>query len=89
MSLEVALHTIFKDTSNICQKPQKDKILHSKCPHYFGYLSERNEDTNIPEECLICSKAVKCIVVPSHSLNADLHVRAIKENENRSLAQFI
>lgn len=33
-----------------------------KCPHHFGYLSQRSSEEEIPEECLACEKVVKCIV---------------------------
>jgi hypothetical protein len=36
---------------------EKDK---TKCPHYFGYLSELPEDRPIPEECLLCPKLLEC-----------------------------
>ena len=92
MSPETVVHSLFEqEVVSISGKPlepEKEKELDPKCPHYFGYLSEQGRDSNFPEECLVCPRAVKCIVVPSASLNADLYVKAIKENETRELAQF-
>lgn len=33
-----------------------------KCPHYLGYLKERPKGTTIPNECLTCPEAVKCLL---------------------------
>jgi len=33
-----------------------------KCPHHFGYLSQRSKSENIPEECMICEKIVQCML---------------------------
>ena len=48
--------------------PQKTAISadhvnqrNSDCPHRFGYLSARREK-NVPEECVGCSRLVKCLL---------------------------
>lgn len=33
-----------------------------KCPHYFGYLSQRSKSESIPEECMMCEKIVQCML---------------------------
>lgn len=33
-----------------------------KCPHHFGYLSQRSKNESIPEECMICEKIVQCML---------------------------
>lgn len=32
------------------------------CPQFLGYLKGRPRDTPIPDECLTCSEAVKCML---------------------------
>lgn len=33
-----------------------------KCQHQLGYLSKRSPKEKIPEECMICSKIVECML---------------------------
>ncbi len=33
----------------------------ASCAHHFGYLSERGNKENIPDECMICQNIVKCM----------------------------
>ena len=92
MSLDEASQRLFKNntgsTSNKRLETKKDEKMSFKCLHYFGYLSKKSRESNFPEECLVCPKAVKCIFVPSVSLNADLHMKSIRENEIREFAQL-
>lgn len=37
---------------------EKDPI---ECLHHFGYLANREKNTPIPQECINCPKALKCI----------------------------
>jgi hypothetical protein len=37
----------------------------SACSRHFGYLANRPKDAPIPQECLICSKIVNCMLKPS------------------------
>jgi hypothetical protein len=32
------------------------------CPYYFGYLSSRPEDSDIPQECMLCQRLGNCMV---------------------------
>jgi len=34
----------------------------SGCLHHFGYLANRPQNAPIPQECLICSKIVECML---------------------------
>ncbi len=34
----------------------------AKCSHYFGYLREHPKYIPIPDECLTCPKATKCLL---------------------------
>jgi|Deesub1362B_J571_1020462.scaffolds.fasta_scaffold04167_4 hypothetical protein len=40
-------------------KPQK---MMEGCSHYLGYLKERPKNTPIPEECLLCTEMVQCLL---------------------------
>lgn len=35
------------------------------CKHYFGYLKDQGEHTQIPDECAVCPKAMLCFVKKS------------------------
>lgn len=41
---------------------QPPSLKEHKCPHYFGYLSQRSGKEKIPEECMMCEKIVKCML---------------------------
>jgi hypothetical protein len=38
----------------------KNQIDQQKCRYHFGYLAEIPSDFLIPEECITCSKVIKC-----------------------------
>jgi len=40
-----------------------------RCPHDFGYLSQRPRGTEIPEECMMCDKIMDCILFKLHEDN--------------------
>ncbi len=40
----------------------KEENNQTICLHYFGYLSKLPKKSSIPEDCLLCSKVVECIV---------------------------
>jgi len=44
--------------------PKKEAKELSQCPHDFGYLAKRPKNSPIPQECLVCSKTVECILQP-------------------------
>jgi hypothetical protein len=56
--LETVKDAIFDLKSN----ELKNKIDLQNCSHYFGYLAKLPDDSSIPEECLLCSKVVECIM---------------------------
>jgi hypothetical protein len=37
----------------------------SACLRHFGYLANRPENAPIPQECLVCSRIVDCMLKPS------------------------
>jgi len=47
--------------------PEKEGKSPSGCPHHFGYLASRAKDAPIPQECLICTKIVDCMLKLSDS----------------------
>jgi len=34
----------------------------AKCPHYFGYLRDQPDNTNIPDACAVCPKVMQCFI---------------------------
>ena len=51
---------------NIIQVETKEKIEESNkpvgCQYHPGYLSERSSKEQIPDECLVCTKIVECML---------------------------
>lgn len=39
---------------------QQTATTNSTCPHYFGYLHQRQKQQEIPAECLTCKKVIEC-----------------------------
>ena len=85
MSFEVALHRLFElnmDSNSPSEiKVKNEERDNSKCPHYFGYLSEHKNERSYPEKCLVCSKVVDCILLPLTSLNSFYLVEIQKEKQ--------
>lgn len=44
------------------QLEQQPYAEEPKCPHHFGYLSNRSRKETIPEECMTCEKIVECML---------------------------
>lgn len=40
---------------------REEKIIYG-CDHHFGYLSTRPKNSEIPQECIICSRLGSCMV---------------------------
>jgi hypothetical protein len=47
--------------------PQKNS---DECPHQFGYLKKLGKNAAIPDECLSCSRMMKCLYSSESSLPA-------------------
>jgi len=63
VSLERLLEKINDSISNQSSiESETEEESHKKCPHNFGYLANLTKNTSIPEECLLCSRVVECIV---------------------------
>jgi hypothetical protein len=52
----IDLETLTPAPNETTNKPHEKDA--TKCVHYFGYVSS---GVKIPEECLICSKLLKCL----------------------------
>jgi len=59
MLLEKVKDAIYNQQSTESENEEKS---HTKCPHHFGYLAELPKKAPFPEECLLCSRVVECIV---------------------------
>lgn len=64
MSSESSIEQILERVKDSITNPQKNESKKDDtiCCHHFGYLSKCNQNESIPEECLLCSKVVECIV---------------------------
>lgn len=54
-----------------------------KCPHHFGYLSQRPRGQEIPEECMICKKIIECMrkLTSNSSTPIEAEVPTVKEGK--------
>jgi hypothetical protein len=43
------------------EKPSQNKEQVITCSHHFGYIGEREQKEQIPEECLLCTEVIKCM----------------------------
>ena len=60
--LDEVLEKVMKAISNQAPVESDEKGKESaKCPHSFGYLAKLQKNASIPEECLFCSRLMKCI----------------------------
>jgi len=44
------------------QPTEQPFLKEQKCPHHFGYLSQRSKKEKIPDECMTCEKIVQCML---------------------------
>jgi hypothetical protein len=44
------------------EKPSQNQETIISCKYHIGYLSERPQKQQIPEECMLCSEVVKCLM---------------------------
>lgn len=47
-----------KETERPIPEPQRDS---TGCPYSFGYLKKLGKNAAIPDECLSCSRMMKCL----------------------------
>lgn len=50
------------ETSPHLNEEVKQSTSVEKCQHQLGYLSKRSPKEKIPEECMMCSKIVECML---------------------------
>ena len=67
MSRNAALAKLFESVNDSSSNQSTIELengekAHTKCPHQFGYLAEHPKNAPFPEECLLCSKVVECIL---------------------------
>ena len=62
ISSNKSLEKVMEAISNHTQTESENEEDHTNCTHHFGYLADLPTNTPIPEECLLCSKVVECIV---------------------------
>jgi hypothetical protein len=44
------------------EKPIKNKEKPGSCQYHLGYLSEREKNQQIPDECMMCKDIVECML---------------------------
>ncbi len=57
------------ETSIEISQPEKKPALNkeetsaeSTCKHHLGYLKEKEQKQNIPDECILCAKVIDCML---------------------------
>jgi hypothetical protein len=43
------------------EKPSQDQPQLASCPHYFGYMYEKEHKKQMPDECLLCPQIMPCM----------------------------
>ena len=51
-----------RDVISDLESNELKRKVDQPCSHHFGYLTDLPNDSSIPEECLLCSKMVECIL---------------------------
>ncbi|NIR87093.1 hypothetical protein GWO13_05765 [Candidatus Bathyarchaeota archaeon] len=59
-----AVEPLEKEKEPAAKPLKKEGKGPSGCPHHFGYLAKRPKDAPIPQECLVCSRIVDCMLNP-------------------------
>ena len=63
VSLERLLEKINDSISNQSSiESETEEESQKMPPSFFGYLANLTKNASIPEECLLCSRVVECIV---------------------------
>jgi hypothetical protein len=50
------------DVAVLEEKPSQNQEKLSDCKHYFGYMSEKEHKQEMPEECMLCSRIIDCMI---------------------------
>jgi hypothetical protein len=50
------------NTAFVEEVPRQNKDKLSNCTHYFGYMSIEENKKQMPEECMLCSEIIECMV---------------------------
>jgi hypothetical protein len=46
----------------IIQEKMTEPTRNPECAHNFGYLSQRSNRENVPEECMVCERMLDCML---------------------------
>ena len=49
------------------EKTSQNQEKLSNCEHYFGYMNEKEHKQQMPEECMLCSQIIECMVKENRS----------------------
>jgi len=60
--IQVEVEKTQVETTLTKEKQNKSKEKSSACQYYLGYLSERERNQQIPDECIICQDIVGCML---------------------------
>jgi hypothetical protein len=44
------------------ERKDKNKEKPQACPYHMGYLSERNDKQQIPDDCIVCRALLDCML---------------------------
>lgn len=66
--LEAMVERKHKEATKQNDTPSSD----SGCLHYFGYLHQKQKDEVMPETCVVCPRAIECLMSDSNSSKESL-----------------
>ncbi|MCW4016547.1 MAG: hypothetical protein NWF06_09270 [Candidatus Bathyarchaeota archaeon] len=64
MSSDVPIDEVLEKVKDsiVNQQTNESEKHEEKCSHHFGYLSKLPKSNSVPEECLLCSRVVDCMM---------------------------
>lgn len=60
---EIKAESVIEDENHVpTEESSKQKIKPTACRYHLGYLSERVDKQQVPDECIVCKALVECML---------------------------
>jgi hypothetical protein len=56
-----------EETAKPVEEKSSEPQAKGQCPYHFGYLGERSNKDQMPEECMVCENMLNCMRTPAKS----------------------
>ena len=77
LTLQERLEAMVERSHKEQEKANTPATSEPNCLHYFGYLRKREKKQEIPQECIVCTRAIDCLMSDSEKSKESL--REIKK----------